>query len=204
MRRLNSTKNTLGYKLNHERDKLNKDEKNEIRKEYNVFINEIWNLQQDIKGYKKEENEYKDKITDCVRRKGGGVTENRTVNKNIKCPSDKCKGYITKNQCSICQKHLCRRCLVVVDNMEELKRHECDKDTYETAQMIMNTSKPCPSCGTRISKVSGCDQMWCPQCDVAFSWITVRYISISYTSSSLIFIKVWIVYNSIHFHTCLP
>ena len=90
----------------------------------------------------------------------------------LKCPKDDCKGYISKNECKMCHSHICRKCLVLVDSVDVLREHECDKDTLETAQLILKSSKPCPTCGTRISKVSGCDQMWCPNCEVAFSWTT--------------------------------
>ena len=41
-----------------------------------------------------------------------------------------------------------------------------------TAKMIKDSSRGCPGCGERISKIDGCDQMWCPSCHVAFSWRT--------------------------------
>lgn len=38
--------------------------------------------------------------------------------------------------------------------------------------MIRKESKPCPKCGVRISKIDGCDQMWCVECKTAFCWKT--------------------------------
>ena len=90
----------------------------------------------------------------------------------LKCPKDGCKGYINKKECGLCKSFICRDCFVLLPSHDELNDHECDKDTKETAQLILKSSKPCPTCGTRISKVSGCDQMWCPECEVAFSWRT--------------------------------
>lgn len=102
---------------------------------------------------------------------------NSTTKKNeqlLKCPHDDCRGYIShgKSECGLCSSHICRKCMVIVPTEDALKSHECDKDTLATAQLIFKSSKPCPTCGTRISKVNGCDQMWCPECDVAFSWTT--------------------------------
>lgn len=50
--------------------------------------------------------------------------------------------------------------------------HQCDPLLVKTIEKIIRESKPCPSCGISISKVSGCDQMWCIQCDTAFSYST--------------------------------
>lgn len=36
--------------------------------------------------------------------------------------------------------------------------------------LLNKDTKPCPNCGTMICKISGCDQMWCPDCQTAFSW----------------------------------
>jgi hypothetical protein len=41
-----------------------------------------------------------------------------------------------------------------------------------TIKMIQKESKPCPNCNEFISKISGCDQMFCVHCGTAFSWKT--------------------------------
>ena len=43
---------------------------------------------------------------------------------------------------------------------------------FESAKLIKQETKPCPTCGVRIYKISGCDQIWCVECKVAFSWKT--------------------------------
>jgi hypothetical protein len=38
-------------------------------------------------------------------------------------------------------------------------------------ELINKDTKPCPNCGTLITKIiGGCDQMWCIDCHTAFSW----------------------------------
>ena len=48
----------------------------------------------------------------------------------------------------------------------------CDDEQIETFKKIKEDSKTCPSCGEFISKISGCDQMFCVKCGTAFSWKT--------------------------------
>jgi hypothetical protein len=51
--------------------------------------------------------------------------------------------------------------------------HTCDPDTVATAKLISSETKPCPKCGVRLYKISGCNQMWCTACnDCAFDWVT--------------------------------
>jgi len=50
------------------------------------------------------------------------------------------------------------------------------EDLVDTFAVIKSTSKKCPKCSKCIQKDSGCDQMWCPTCKVAFSWRTGGYI----------------------------
>ena len=56
--------------------------------------------------------------------------------------------------------------------MEHEPAHVCKQEDIETAQAILNETKPCPVCAARIFKTQGCDQMWCVQCHTAFSWRT--------------------------------
>lgn len=97
----------------------------------------------------------------------------------MKCEQTNCRGFVNKKYvCEVCKTIYCKKCNVKLEtsNGTEAKvdseKHECNKDDIETAKMILSESKPCPSCGTRISKVSGCDQMWCTQCHITFSWRT--------------------------------
>ncbi len=56
-------------------------------------------------------------------------------------------------------------------------KHICDPDTLATIKHLRLSSKGCPGCGARISKIDGCDQMWCIGCHTAFSWKTGEKVS---------------------------
>ncbi len=83
------------------------------------------------------------------------------------CPVTDCRGLVEKKngKCSVCETKICRKCRV-----PKLENHECDPDTLATITLMKQDSKPCPQCAIIITKTEGCDQMWCTQCQVAFSW----------------------------------
>ena len=88
------------------------------------------------------------------------------------CPREDCRGFLSSQyKCGLCSYHTCSQCLCV-KGPEADSQHECNPDDVATAEMIKAQTKPCPSCGERISKIEGCDQMWCTTCHTAFSWKT--------------------------------
>ncbi len=50
--------------------------------------------------------------------------------------------------------------------------HICDSNILESVKEIKKTSRNCPNCKSLIFKISGCDQMYCTQCHIAFCWRT--------------------------------
>jgi hypothetical protein len=86
------------------------------------------------------------------------------------CPKQTCKGFLNEEYvCEICDITVCKKCYTETD--PNLKGpHECNPELVETFNAIKKEAKPCPSCGEFISKVSGCDQMFCITCGTAFSW----------------------------------
>jgi hypothetical protein len=91
-----------------------------------------------------------------------------------KCPSENCKGFLTTQwNCTLCEKHICKDCNEPIEN-ENLTVHECDNNNVQTVELLKKDTKPCPSCGTMIFKISGCNQMWCPECHTAFDWLTLK------------------------------
>ena len=89
------------------------------------------------------------------------------------CPDDDCRGYLSSGyKCEMCKLFTCSHCLKIIGPDKNNHNHVCDEDDVKTADFIKSTTKPCPGCGERIYKIEGCDQMWCTQCHVAFSWKT--------------------------------
>ena len=88
----------------------------------------------------------------------------------MSCANNDCRGFLDINyNCKICNYFTCSKCLEVIGISKD-EPHECNANSVETAKLIKKETKPCPSCGTRIYKISGCDQMWCTECKNAFSW----------------------------------
>jgi hypothetical protein len=50
--------------------------------------------------------------------------------------------------------------------------HTCDADKVATVRLLAHDSRNCPKCGVTITKLEGCDQMFCTACNTGFSWRT--------------------------------
>lgn len=112
------------------------------------------------------------KIHEEIYRLNTGNTRGSSIDTSYKykCPSQNCHGFLdNKYFCGLCDKHVCKHCFVELKNN---KTHVCNEETVETINEIKKTSKPCPKCGTMISKINGCSQMFCTHCHTAFDWRT--------------------------------
>ena len=87
------------------------------------------------------------------------------------CSKEDCPGYIHSRtgRCGSCQTFTCLACN---HPLGKETSHECRVEDRDQWKLIQETSRPCPGCRIRISKESGCDQMWCPNCRTAFRWST--------------------------------
>jgi hypothetical protein len=94
----------------------------------------------------------------------------------MKCPAEDCRGFLSSAwKCGTCEKNFCADCHVEKKGRSD-DTHVCNEEAKATAQMIKKETKPCPKCGIRISKIDGCDQMWCTGCHTTFSWHTGQAI----------------------------
>ena len=93
------------------------------------------------------------------------------------CPVDGCLGFLsTQWKCGVCNIWTCPTCMEIKGAHKD-EPHECDPNTVESVKLLKKDTKNCPSCAAMIYKISGCDQMWCTQCHIAFSWRTGRQVN---------------------------
>jgi len=91
-----------------------------------------------------------------------------------KCREGDCEGFLSTSwKCRVCDKFTCKDCGVLCGDKSashEDSEHVCVPDDKASFSMVRSECKPCPKCASSISKIEGCDQMWCTQCNTAFSW----------------------------------
>ena len=145
---------------------------NEDKKEKQAEINQLQDLL-----YKLKNDHYR--ITNKIHRiqRGQGLNAAEEKRKFIrKCPADGCEGFLSSQwKCGVCGVWVCPDCFEIKGYQKDAE-HTCDEEALATAKLIKDETKPCPDCGIRIYKISGCDQMWCTACHVAFSWNTGRKV----------------------------
>ena len=108
--------------------------------------------------------------------KNGEDTEKERKKFIMPCPADNCRGYLSSQyKCEVCKLFTCPDCFEVIGYSKD-EPHECKEDNIKSAELIKKETKGCPKCGVRIFKIEGCDQMWCTECKVAFSWNTGKIV----------------------------
>ncbi len=123
-------------------------------------------------------NDERAELTDAIAKaqNNNGKPSKRTY--VLACTTDNCKGMLSnesKNKygnyvCAICANVTCSECQMALAEPS----HECCPDVLATVEYMRTTSKPCPSCGIPIHKISGCNQMFCTGCHASFDWRTMR------------------------------
>jgi len=98
-----------------------------------------------------------------------GVAREANPSSFQKCPEDGCRGFLLNHECNVCHAEICKKCMTT-----KKEGHQCDNELVETVRMLKTDTKPCPgaNCKAMITKIDGCDQMWCTACHTTFSWRT--------------------------------
>lgn len=93
----------------------------------------------------------------------------------VKCQKEGCTAFARKNaECSACGTLTCYECMEVI---QDASKHVCDEESKETVAAARKHAKACPGCGEYISKVEGCNQMWCIKCHTTFDYRTGRKVT---------------------------
>jgi hypothetical protein len=104
-------------------------------------------------------------------------TDDNTTTMVGKC--EKCNGYINNKWiCELCGINYCEECHMVKINGE----HKCKEEDIESVKTLeklkkKGETKECPGCKCLISKIQGCNQMWCINCHCFFDWSTGKIIN---------------------------
>ena len=127
---------------------------------------------------RKLDDEHRQLLQAVYRAERGETSEKNEIKFMMPCPVDDCRGLLsTAYKCEICKTYACSKCLVPTGHIRDDPNHVCNENDVKSAQLIKDSTKPCPGCGERIFKTSGCDQMWCTKCHTTFSWKTSAIIT---------------------------
>ena len=146
-------------------------------KEENKIINEnIKSLKLQIRNLEEQRNVNNDNIYYYDRGENPANQAQKQENEKRqfihRCPTENCKGFLSSAwKCNICENWACSKCFESLGDTKDAN-HTCQENNLKSAQLIKKETHPCPKCAVPIFKISGCDQMWCTQCTIAFSWKT--------------------------------
>lgn len=143
------------------------------------FNKYIENINEDNKKYIEDSN----KLEELKKREielSKIIYKKTTVVKSIynrPCSNSTCNGMLKtdSNLCSICDHITCSKCLQPYN--KNIKDHSCNEDDIKTAKLLKKDTKYCPKCNFGITKISGCDVMFCTQCNTSFNWKTMEILT---------------------------
>lgn len=143
-------------------------------KEKTLIAIKIENLRTEIRVAQRE---YSQVVTKIQNARDGVIVGKSDKHFIRKCPGDGCEGFLSSAwKCGACNLWACSKCFAE-KGYDKNEAHTCNADDLASAELIKKETKGCPSCGIRIFKINGCDQMWCTGCHVAFSWKSGRRVN---------------------------
>ncbi len=102
-------------------------------------------------------------ISKCLKCESGLLMNINIINNNLDFNNTN-----KTMKCFKCDNKSCVKC----GNNDITDDHKCKKEDIVNMEEIINSTKSCPCCYTRIYKIDGCDQMYCIHCKTLFSWQT--------------------------------
>ena len=138
------------------------------------------NLQEQIKDLRKLKVDIDNKIRDLNLQiqvlKGINPSDTKNGGFVRACPTPECRGFLSNQwKCVLCHVYVCSQCHGIKKSRLD-QDHKCKDEDVKTAQLLNRETKPCPGCGTPITKISGCNQMFC-HCKTPFDWKTGKVIT---------------------------
>lgn len=106
------------------------------------------------------------------------IKDKYKIKTSKRCFTPKCPGFLTEREemkeytlgkCLSCKNLYCIDCALLLTEKAQTA-HKCNPDTVKTLKLIARQARPCPNCKEAISKIDGCDQMFCTSCHTAFDW----------------------------------
>jgi hypothetical protein len=95
------------------------------------------------------------------------VSETVLRSPSVNCFKPFCAGFLNaEKECNVCSILFCSRC------NKDHPLSPCNEDDVATVQAILADSTPCPRCGEHISRVEGCNTMFCTKCSQFFGYET--------------------------------
>jgi hypothetical protein len=151
-------------------------------KKRKAILDEIYKTKEVLANLNKKYNDIETNIWRIKHNQTTGHDEKSLLEKERKqfimpCPNNDCRGYLSSQyKCQLCNLQTCPRCHEIIGHSKQAE-HTCKEENVQTADLIRKDTKSCPSCGVRIFKISGCDQMWCTTCHNAFDWKTGKIVT---------------------------
>lgn len=170
-------KHKVNFLFNKEKEKFQQTQHLVQRKDKINEINiQLKKIEDEIKSLKLAKTELTNQKRSIELGYADNIAEEDVPTKTIKCCDPECNGFVSSAwKCGLCNKFSCCHCHEIKGvTKEEISNHVCKKELVDTVKLINKDTKPCPSCGVYIHKTEGCDQMFCTECKVLWSWRTQK------------------------------